>query len=116
MNRPVTVVETNEFQRRAKTLFLPEDIQKIIEHVAYFPTSGVVMPGTGGVRKLRWAFAGKGKRGGARIVYYYHDNEIPVFLLSAYAKGAKIDLLPAERRELKRIVSLIIAEYKERDP
>ena len=53
--------------------------------LAFDPTVGVVMRGTGGVRKLRWAAGGKGKRGGARVIYYYHSGALPVFLVTVYA-------------------------------
>jgi len=48
-------------------------------HIGMPPESGELMPGTGGVRKLRWALEGKGKRGGARVVYYFHSGAMPIF-------------------------------------
>ena len=69
------------------------------------------MRGTGGVRKLRWAASGRGKRGGARVIYYYHSEDMPIFLFTVYAKAARADLLPGQRSEMKRIVADIVATY-----
>ncbi len=63
---PVTVVETDEFLRQAKAVFSTAEADALKTFLAYDPMAGVVMRGTGGVRKLRWATRGRGKRGGAR--------------------------------------------------
>jgi hypothetical protein len=63
------------------------------------------------VRKLRWAREGMGKRGGARVIYYYHDERLPVFLLSAFAKNRKANLSRAERNAMKRLVPILVAGY-----
>lgn len=66
-----TIVELPKFQRRASALLTEAEKQKLIDYLAAHPQSGVVMQGTGGVRKLRWAAGGKGKSGGARVIHYY---------------------------------------------
>ena len=71
------------------------------------------MPGTGGVRKLRFAASGRGKRGGARVIYYYLDDAIPVYALLAYAKAAKTDLTPKERHAVSAIAAALKAAWKE---
>jgi len=63
------------------------------------------------VRKLRWTREGMGKRGGARVIYYYHNERLPVFLLSAYAKNRKANLSRAERNAMKRLVPILVAGY-----
>lgn len=73
------------------------------------------MRGTGGVRKLRWATHGKGKSGGARLIYYYHDETIPLTLLTAFDKGGKANLSKAERNELKGMVKHLVKSLKQRD-
>ena len=60
---PVAVVETREFVRQARLIFSADETEALTTFIAYNPAAGVVMPGTGGVRKLRWARSGKGKRG-----------------------------------------------------
>ena len=69
------------------------------------------MAGTGGVRKLRWAVSGRGKRGGARVIYYYHGDELPVFLLDAYAKKEKANLTQAERNAIRQLVPMLVAGF-----
>ena len=67
------------------------------------PDAGDVIPGSGGVRKLRWAAKGKGKRGGARIIYLYVVVAAHVYLMRCYPKNAKTDLTPDEKKQLRQI-------------
>jgi hypothetical protein len=83
----------------------------LITHLGLKPESGVVIPGTGGVRKLRWAIPGKGKRGGARVIYYFHNTKMPVFALHIYGKNEKSDVSPAEKRSWKNLVDVLVREY-----
>lgn len=79
--------------------------------VAANPKAGEIIPKTGGVRKIRWALAGRGKRGGARVIYYYHSQRLPVFLLAAYGKNEKANLCMAERNAMKRLIPVLVAGY-----
>ena len=78
-----TVAETPTFSRQADKLFREEEKRELIDYLATNPLAGDEIPGTGGVRKLRFAASGRGKRGGARIVYYYLDERIPLYALLA---------------------------------
>jgi hypothetical protein len=69
---------------------------------------------TGGVRKIRWALAGRGKRGGARAIYY-HDERMPLFLLAAYGKNERASLSKAERNAMKSLVPVLVAAYPARN-
>ena len=88
-----------------------DEREEFIEYIARNPTAGVVIAGTGGVRKIRWGAAGRGKRGGVRIIYYHHSERIPLFLLTVYAKAHKTDLSPAEKAAMRRLVAEILASY-----
>ena len=66
------------------------------------------------MRKLRFGALGRGKRGGARVVYFYGGEDIPVYALLACAKSAKTDLTPAERRTVAALAASIRAAAKER--
>jgi hypothetical protein len=66
---------------------------------------------SGGVRKVRWAARSRGKRGGFRVVYYFHSEAFPVFLLIVYSKSQKANLTKAERNELKTLVPLLVKNY-----
>jgi len=70
-----------------------------------------LIAGTGGVRKLRWALEGRGKRGGARVIYFFHNEELPLFIFTMYAKNVQSDLSDAGRNELKRITKSIVESY-----
>ena len=74
---------------------------------------GDEIPGTGGVRKVRFAAFGRGKRGGARVIYYYLDETMPLYALPAYAKNAKTDMTPDEKRAVSALVVALKATRKE---
>ena len=76
--------------------------------LANHPDAGEVIPGTGGIRKVRWPARGQGKRGGARVIYYFRDLNMPVYLLAAYAKGEKINLTAGEKKAMRKAVDLIV--------
>ena len=107
-----TVTETPTFTRQAAALFAEEEKRDLIDLLATQPLAGDVIPGTGGVRKLRYRIAGAGKRGGSRVVYYYLDEDAPVYALLAYAKAARTDLTPDERRAVARLAAAIKAETR----
>ena len=82
-----------------------------VAFVAANPEAGNVIPETGGVRKLRWSLPGRGKRGGARVICYYHSERLPVFLPSAYAKNEKADLSKADKNAMKKLVPILVEGY-----
>ena len=108
---PMTVVETARFLKDAKPLMSDSEREELVAFVGANPEAGEIIPETGGVRKIRWALAGRGKRGGARVIYYYHNERLPVFLLAAYAKNEKANLSKAERNAMKRLVPILVAGY-----
>ena len=85
----MTVVETAEFLKQVRRLMADTEREELIAFVGANPETGEIVPETGGVRKIRWARKGMGKRGGARVIYYYHNERVPVFLLTAYPKNRK---------------------------
>jgi mRNA-degrading endonuclease RelE of RelBE toxin-antitoxin system len=74
-------------------------------HLMDRPESGVIIPGSGGLRKLRWPGPGRGKRGGLRIIYYYVTAEGEILLLHVYAKNEREDLNPQAIKQLKQLVT-----------
>jgi hypothetical protein len=83
------------------------EIVKLEEAICERPDAHPVIPGTGGVRKARWARLGMGKRGGVRVAYYFIARADLVYMLDIYVKNEKSDLTPADKRELRAIVSLL---------
>jgi hypothetical protein len=94
----MTVVETERFLKDVRPLLSDAERAELVAFIGANPEAGEVIAETGGVRKIRWALAGKGKRGGARVIYYHQSERLPVFLLAAYAKNAKANLSRAERK------------------
>ena len=107
----MTVVETERFLKDAKPLMSDSEREQLVVFVGANPEAGEIIPETGGVRKIRWALAGRGKRGGARVIYYYHSERLPLFLLAGYAKNEKANLSKAERNAMKRLVPILVAGY-----
>ena len=108
------VVETPPYLADAERLFGDDERADIVDQVAADPRCGVVIPGSGGIRKLRVGIAGRGKRGGARIIYLFGGDDVPVFLLAAFAKNEKTDLTSAERTAMSKQVTKMLADYRRR--
>ena len=66
------------------------------------------------MRKPRWGLAGRGKRGGARVIYFYHSPRIPLFALTAFAKGRQTDLAQADRNDLRALAARLRNTYLKR--
>ena len=115
-NVPITVVETPEYLSVTRKTFDDEDRSELLEFLAYNPAAGVVIPGTGGIRKLRWGLEGRGKRGGARVIYFFHNLDMPLFLLTAYAKNEREDLSQADYASFQQLTRRLIESYRIRRP
>ena len=102
-----TVAETPIFTRQTEKLFSEEEKAAVIQFLAENPLAGDEIVGTGGVRKVRFAASGRGKSGGARIIYYYLDGEMPLYALLAYPKNAKTNLTPDEKKAVRALVAAL---------
>jgi hypothetical protein len=108
-----TIVELQEFQRKASSLLSEAEKQGVINYLAAHPQTGVVLQGTGGIRKFRWASGNKGKSGGVRVIYYFYNESIPLFLLSVFGKKEKANLSKSERNELAKFTKQLVKNYGE---
>jgi hypothetical protein len=106
-----TIVELPEFLKKSSKLLSHQQTLSVVNYLASHPTSGDLIKDTGGIRKLRWSAQGKGKSGGVRIIYYYHNESMPLFLLTVFGKGEKANLSKAERNELAKFTSLLVKNY-----
>lgn len=104
----ITVAETTEFIKQAGKLINDDERQNLISYLADNPMTGVVIEGTGGIRKLRWARRGMGKSSGVRVIYYYYNERMPLYLLTIYGKGEKANITASEKSELSKLVKLLV--------
>jgi hypothetical protein len=108
--RPVTVVELGSFLRSADTAGLDSlERTSLVDFIARNPTAGVLVKGTGGLRKVRWARSGAGKSGGYRMIYYFHDLDTPIYAVLVYGKGSQADLTSDQRKT----ASVLVSELKQ---
>jgi hypothetical protein len=103
--REITVLQLPKFKAEATSLIGVGGIEAVAVYLIDRPDAGDVIPGAGGARKLRWGAKGKGKRGGARIIYVYVLVAARIYLLRCYAKNVRTDLTASERKELRRIAA-----------
>ncbi|MHB9030916.1 MAG: type II toxin-antitoxin system RelE/ParE family toxin [Candidatus Latescibacterota bacterium] len=76
------------------------------------PLSGVVIEGTGGIRKLRWARKSQGKSGGLRVICFFYYEKIPLYVLTIYSKGKKDDISAEERNQLAKLVEVLVGYWE----
>jgi len=99
----LTVLQLPKFKAVATELIGADGVEAVATYLSVHPDAGDVIPGAGGARKLRWVAKGKGKRGGARIIYVYVLVAARIYLVRCYAKSVKTDLTPDEKKELRQI-------------
>ena len=106
------VIETADFLADAADVGMSDEERALIVlAISENPKLGDLMPGTGGARKARFAAAGRGKRGGYRVIHYYGGEDIPVFLLTVLKKGERADLSQAEKNELRKELAGLKEDY-----
>lgn len=110
--RPVSVTELPGYRRRADELLTDTEQNAIVDLVAFDPTCGDLIAGTGGLRKVRVGLGTKGKRGGARVIYYFYNEDFPVLLMALYAKNEKADLSEKDKKESARNAKEFIARWQ----
>jgi hypothetical protein len=97
-------IETPTFTKSVTTMLREEEYRLLQNELAQNPEAGDLIPGGGGIRKIRIAVSGKGKRGGGRIIYYWQKSKDRIFMLLAFSKARQTDLDPAETATLKFFV------------
>jgi hypothetical protein len=107
------VVETNEYLRRAGQCGISDDErEEIINFIAANPLAGDEISGTGGARKVRFARPGRGKSGGYRVITFFSGANIPVFLITVFAKNEKANISQAERNTLRKALGIMVETYR----
>ena len=103
------IIETPIFTRRLKTILNDEQYRELQSALIASPDRGKVIPGSGGIRKLRWGGSGRGKRCSNRIIYYWFSKQEVILMLFIYSKTEQDDLTPEQLKTLKNLVE---REYK----
>ncbi|MHB1313834.1 MAG: type II toxin-antitoxin system RelE/ParE family toxin [Gemmatimonadaceae bacterium] len=97
-------LETRVFTRQVQESLSVEEYRALQLFLVLRPDAGPVIPGAGGLRKLRWGLAARGKRGGVRVIYYWKTNAGQIILLFLFQKNERSDLTPSELQALRRLV------------
>ena len=100
----MVIVETSIFTKQVQKLLSDEEYRQLQSDLANRPDVGSVMPGSGGLRKVRWGYRGQGKRGGVRVIYYWAVPQERLLMLLMYPKNVQDNLSPAQLKALKQIV------------
>ncbi|WP_079434905.1 type II toxin-antitoxin system RelE/ParE family toxin [Zoogloea sp. LCSB751] len=103
-------VELTPFQAFRRDNWTDEDLRGLQSILIEHPDAGPLIPGAEGLRKLRWAMPGRGKRGGARVIYYWRTAADVVYLVFAYAKNDQEDLTPDQARQLAKLIEGVLRD------
>jgi hypothetical protein len=106
----VELIETSTFTRQMTALLSDEDFGEFQSRLAANPGLGALIKGGGGIRKIRLAVGSRGKRGGARVIYYWAVRKDLILLLYAYAKNVSADLTP---RQVAQLAKLVKEEFRD---
>jgi len=105
----VVILETRAFTARIDDLLTQEEYRALQLDLVRHPAAGDVIPGTGGLRKIRWGLKGRGKRGGCRVIYFWHAASSRLLMLFAFSKSERADIGADQKKLLRRIVE---SEYR----
>lgn len=116
MDQPLnTVAFTAGFLAQAEDEGMGEkELAALTDLLAANPTAGVLIPGSGGCRKVRIARSGQGKSGGFRVVTFYAPPSMPVYVFAALAKGSRTNFSDAEVKAMARLAKTILAAFRPR--
>ena len=107
----MVILETPIFTKRLLTTLSDDEYRLLQQYLVQRPGAGKVIPGSSGIRKLRWAKEGQGKRGGVRLIYYWFVTRETILLLFIYPKSIREDLTPDQIKKLRKIID---EEYHEK--
>jgi hypothetical protein len=100
----MVIIETSIFTRQVQGFLTDDEYHQLQVALVQRPDLGPIIPGSGGLRKVRWPARGQGKRGGVRVIYFWAVAQEQLLMLLMYAKSERGDLSPAQLRVLRKIV------------
>lgn len=112
--RPVSVLELAGYKRRADELLTEAEQDAVVDLIAFDPTCGDLITGTGDLRKVRVGLGTRGKRGGARVIYYFYNENFPAVLMALFAKNEKGDLTARDKSALAGGLKEIMASWQKK--
>jgi mRNA-degrading endonuclease RelE of RelBE toxin-antitoxin system len=116
MNWPrYSVGELDSYREWASGVLSQTEQDEIVDILSVNPKAGALVVGTGGARKLRYGPAGRGKSGGVRVIYYFHSERMPLYIMRGYAKNEQANLSKAECNELRVAIERLVAFHKPTD-
>lgn len=107
----ITIAEVRGFSSTADTVLTKHEREALTDYLAIHPLAGDVIEETGGVRMIRWPAQSQGRNGNVRIIYFFRDLNMPVYLLAIYEKGERMSLLKSEKREIRNLVEELVETY-----
>ena len=110
-NEWLTLVEIESFVKKADKFLQVDELDNLKQMLANTPEIGAIIPHSGGIRKVRISAQQKGKSGGARVIYYFHNSKMPLFLLDVYVKSEKIDLTKEELTKFRDLTEHLRKNY-----
>ena len=111
----LTIAETKPFQKKVVKLLSIDEKNELISYLSEHPNSGVLIQGSGGIRKLRWARSGSGKSGGVRVIYFHHSEVMPLYLLAIFGKNEKANISAQEKKLLAKLVKELIINWRQKN-
>ena len=108
----VTFVESPLFTKQVHDYLTDTEYRVFQKYLAANPDIGNVVRGSGGVRKVRWSRRGTGKSGGVRVIYYFHNESMPLYLLTLFAKNDRSNLSQSQRNELSDLTRILVQEWE----
>jgi len=111
----ITVAETESFQKKISKLLSAEEKESLISYLSEHPKAGDLIQGAGGIRKLRWAKGAKGKSGGVRVIYFFHSDIMPLYLLAVFGKNEKANITAEEKNYLSKAVKELVAYWRQKN-
>jgi RelE toxin of RelE / RelB toxin-antitoxin system len=108
----VSVVETDAYLSKAEKIMSAEERDSVVAMISARPTIGDLIPGAGGLRKVRIPLQGRGKRGGGRVIYWYYNEGYPAILMWAFAKNEASDLSAAQKKSLAAASELFTSQFR----
>lgn len=113
-NYPITIAEMPSAAKDLDDTLSETEKERLIDWLALHPQAGEIIVGTNGVRKARWAYGAKGKSGGLRVIYYFRDLNMPIYIIAVYRKSEKLTISMREKQMISRLIDDLVRYWADR--